>query len=107
MRKLTAHESMCEAVVTFLAETGNQDVNSVISMYTSALRKRLKALDLTTCTQQDIINIVGSHQLSTLSCDSCNEHVREAIAYSIGDSEITICKSCLQRSLKILNKVGA
>ena len=90
MRYLTFRTFIRELIKTWTSARSNRkSFNQHVP-----LREKLSALNLETCTQEDICAIIGNDRISTFICDECKQPVQEAVQYGIG-GRFTLCLGCI------------
>ena len=68
--------------------------------------EKLTKLDLHTCSEKDVENIIGNPGWTQIFCEQCRESVDQAVyvgqPLDFGSSTALICKNCLQKALALL-----
>jgi hypothetical protein len=67
------------------------------------VRKALNRLDFETAARKEIDTILFDSNWTSLCCDECGADVESLISLQ-EDDEIRICKSCLEKALKLIKK---
>lgn len=59
-------------------------------------RVALEALDLTTATVTQVVDIIGNKSWTHLTCSECDEYVEKAVQFggAWGESPLTLCPGC-------------
>lgn len=67
---------------------------------------KLLTLDLDTCSEEDISNVIGNDSWTQIICDNCLDSVERAyiIVDHNGDDIGCICKQCLKKALEELEE---
>ena len=69
-----------------------------------AIYQQLQALDLDTCSEQDVIDIVENSSWTTIRCEACERSVEHAVLIdgNAGTTGVLICPSCIGKATKFL-----
>lgn len=90
MRYLTFRTFIRELIKTW---TSARSTRRICNQHAS-LREKLSALDLATCTQEEVSAIISNDRISMFICDECKQPVQEAVQYgNVG--RFTLCLGCL------------
>ena len=80
------------------------DIKTAVSESTAAVQTKLDALDLNTCSADEIDAIIGTKGWASLFCSVCCEYHSKGIIFNNhGDSSCNVCRSCLRAALSVLD----
>ena len=68
------------------------------------IQKKLDALDVATCTPDDIKAIIGNDSWTINECDMCKRDRDTVVGFSEGYSSLSVCKSCLKRAAEMIGE---
>jgi len=71
-----------------------------------AIYRQLQALDLDTCSEQEVIAIVENSSWTTILCEACEKSVEHAILIDGegGTTGVLICPRCIGKATKFLQR---
>lgn len=64
---------------------------------------KLDALDVNTCSGDDIKRAIGNDSWHRMWCSCCSNYVDTGIQFDAGDGTADICESCLKGALAVLS----
>lgn len=65
--------------------------------------EKLTYLDLDSCKEQDVIDIIGNDSWTCVICDNCKKDCENAVVFNFNHENI-ICLDCIEKSRKLMLK---
>lgn len=67
------------------------------------ITERLKELDLSTASEQEVKEIIGNGTWTELNCYECEKNVEVGAMFEYGEDSFMLCRKCLKTAIAVID----